>query len=60
MSVCNGRKTGDDTYEATTWQIKFHLKNVYESGAYKLRLALASATHSVLEVLIDENAMLQG
>ncbi|PSS17334.1 Rhamnogalacturonate lyase [Actinidia chinensis var. chinensis] len=48
------RKTGDDTYEATTWQIKFHLKNVYESGAYKLRLALASATHSVLEVRIND------
>ncbi|GFY96055.1 rhamnogalacturonate lyase family protein [Actinidia rufa] len=48
------RKTGDDTYEATTWQINFHLKNVYESGAYKLRLALASATHSVLEVRIND------
>ncbi|KAE9458861.1 hypothetical protein C3L33_09263, partial [Rhododendron williamsianum] len=43
------RKTGDGAYEATTWQIKFRLKNLYEGGTYNLRLALASANQSVLE-----------
>ena len=57
MLFCNGRKTGDNTCEATTWRIKVQFKNVYEGGAYKVRLALASATHSMLEVLIDENVV---
>ncbi|KAL7208111.1 hypothetical protein ACSBR1_029966 [Camellia fascicularis] len=48
------RKTGDNTYEATTWQIKFKLEIVYQSGFYKLRLALASAMSSDLEVRIND------
>ncbi|XP_052188166.1 probable rhamnogalacturonate lyase B [Diospyros lotus] len=47
------RRSGDKTYEATTWQIMFELENVDEEGSYKLRLALASATHSILEVRIN-------
>ncbi|XP_028084427.1 probable rhamnogalacturonate lyase B isoform X2 [Camellia sinensis] len=51
------RKIGDNTYKTTTWQIKFKLENVYQTVTYKLRLALASATHSELEVRInDEHA----
>ncbi|KAI8548474.1 hypothetical protein RHMOL_Rhmol07G0276400 [Rhododendron molle] len=48
------RKTGDGAYEGTTWQIKFRLKNLYEGGTYNLRLALASANQSVLEVRVND------
>ncbi|XP_058221954.1 rhamnogalacturonate lyase B-like isoform X2 [Rhododendron vialii] len=48
------RKTGDGAYEATTWQIKFQLKDLYEGGTYSLRLALASAQQSVLEVRVND------
>ncbi|KAH7847021.1 hypothetical protein Vadar_020875 [Vaccinium darrowii] len=48
------RKTGDGTYQATTWQIKFQLEKLYEGGIYKMRLALASATRSELEVRIND------
>ncbi|KAG5541921.1 hypothetical protein RHGRI_021672 [Rhododendron griersonianum] len=48
------RKTGDGAYGATTWQIKFRLKNLYEGGTYNLRLALASANQSVLEVRVND------
>lgn len=44
------RKTNNDTYEKTTWTIKFNLDNVNESEAYILRLALASAHQSNLQV----------
>lgn len=37
------RKKADNTYEGTTWQIKFKLEYVSPSGTYKLRLALATA-----------------
>ncbi|KAL7208113.1 hypothetical protein ACSBR1_029968 [Camellia fascicularis] len=48
------RKTADNTYETTTWQIKFTLEIVYQGGVYKLRLALASAMSSDLEVRIND------
>ncbi|KAF7138573.1 hypothetical protein RHSIM_Rhsim07G0213900 [Rhododendron simsii] len=48
------RKTGDGAYEATTWQIKFQLKHLYEGETYNLRLALASAQQSVLEVRVND------
>lgn len=45
------RKKDDNTYQGTTWQIKFKLENVNKSsGSYKLRVALASATFSELQV----------
>lgn len=44
------RKVGENAYKATTWQIKFKLDNIEQSGSYTLRIALASATFSILEV----------
>ncbi|KAJ4840417.1 hypothetical protein Tsubulata_009253, partial [Turnera subulata] len=44
------RKTGNKTYEATTWQIVFALRNVSLHGNYTLQLALASASLSELQV----------
>ncbi|XP_059460382.1 probable rhamnogalacturonate lyase B [Corylus avellana] len=43
------RKKDDNTYEGTTWQIKFKLESVDGSGTYKLRLALATAHASELQ-----------
>lgn len=50
------RKAGSDMYTGTTWQIKFKLGNVDHTGIYKLRLALASATMSILEVRVNDEA----
>lgn len=44
------RKKDGKTYQATTWQIKFKLDNVDQSGTYKLRVAIAEATLSELQV----------
>ncbi|GKF07093.1 probable rhamnogalacturonate lyase B, partial [Tanacetum coccineum] len=44
------RKKDDNTYEGTTWTIKFKLNDVKINGSYKLRLALASAQVSDLQV----------
>ncbi|KAF8411333.1 hypothetical protein HHK36_003880 [Tetracentron sinense] len=46
-------RKGNNAYQATTWQIKFKLDNLGQSGTYKLRLALASATVSELQVRIN-------
>ncbi|KAK9067819.1 hypothetical protein SSX86_011930 [Deinandra increscens subsp. villosa] len=48
------RKTNSGTYEKTTWTIKFNLNNVNESETYVLRLALASAHQSNLQVRIND------
>ncbi|KAM7514479.1 hypothetical protein LguiA_004062 [Lonicera macranthoides] len=48
------RKIGDDTYKGTTWQIKFKIENVDRTKTYKLRLALASAQRSELQVRIND------
>ncbi|OIW14564.1 hypothetical protein TanjilG_14950 [Lupinus angustifolius] len=48
------RKKDDNTYQGTTWQIKFHLNNVNKNSTYKLRLALASATFSELQVRVND------
>ncbi|CAL9078378.1 unnamed protein product [Musa textilis] len=48
------RKTGENSYEATTWQIKFRVDSVHQTGAYKLRVALASATLSELQVRFND------
>lgn len=47
------RKKDNNKYQGTTWQINFKLDNVDKSGNYKLRLALASATLSELQVYIN-------
>ncbi|CAL9073997.1 unnamed protein product, partial [Musa textilis] len=44
------RKHGQASYQASTWQIKFRLNSVHRKGTYKLRLALASAVLSELQV----------
>ncbi|KAH9320068.1 hypothetical protein KI387_021837, partial [Taxus chinensis] len=43
------KRSSNGLYEATTWQIKFKLSNVIKDGIYKLRIALASSTLSVLQ-----------
>uniref|UniRef100_A0A2N9FNC3 peptidylprolyl isomerase n=1 Tax=Fagus sylvatica TaxID=28930 RepID=A0A2N9FNC3_FAGSY len=48
------RKKDDNTYEGTTWQIKFKLDNADESATYKLRIALATAHNSELQVRIND------
>jgi len=44
------RKQEDGSYQGTTWQIKFNLDDVEASNIYRLRLALASANISELQV----------
>ncbi|CAK9177745.1 unnamed protein product [Ilex paraguariensis] len=48
------RKAGNNTYKSTTWQIKFKVENVKHTKIYKLRLALASAHRSELQVRIND------
>ncbi|KAL5559920.1 hypothetical protein UlMin_036131 [Ulmus minor] len=48
------RKKDNNTYEGTTWQIKFNLINVEQKGTYTLRIALASATFSELQVRVND------
>lgn len=47
------RKKDDNTYQATTWQIRFRLATIKPTGTYKLRLALASAAQAELQVRIN-------
>ncbi|KAJ0086595.1 hypothetical protein Patl1_08702 [Pistacia atlantica] len=47
------RKTGD-TYQGTTWQIKFKLDKLDQSSNYKLRVAIASATLAELQVRVND------
>ncbi|KAI8550227.1 hypothetical protein RHMOL_Rhmol06G0088100 [Rhododendron molle] len=48
------RKIGEKTYKGTTWQIKFKLGTMDQNGTYKLRLALASAQNSELQVRVND------
>lgn len=48
------RKIGNHTYNPTTWEIKFNLKNVYKDGAYNLLIALAAAHYSKLEIRVND------
>lgn len=48
------RKKNDGSYQGTTWQIKFNMDDVQENGPYKLRLALASANVSELQVRVND------
>ncbi|WCJ32020.1 Rhamnogalacturonate lyase family protein [Euphorbia peplus] len=44
------RGKGNNTYEATTWQIIFPMTEVNQSGNYTLQLALASANNAEIQV----------
>lgn len=46
------RNTRNKTFQATTWQIKYDLENVNQTGSYTLRVALASASAAELQVYI--------
>ncbi|KAH6831608.1 hypothetical protein C2S53_010583 [Perilla frutescens var. hirtella] len=48
-----GRRNADNKYVPTTWEIRFNLKSV-AAGTYKLRLSIASATRSDLEVHVNQ------
>ncbi|KAM7516916.1 hypothetical protein LguiA_006499 [Lonicera macranthoides] len=48
------RKKDDNTYEGTTWQIKFSLENVNLNETYKLRLALSAAAQAELQVRVND------
>ncbi|KAH0989074.1 hypothetical protein GBA52_000557 [Prunus armeniaca] len=48
------RKKDDDTYEGTTWQIKFQLDNVNQSGTFKLQISLATANIAELQIRIND------
>ncbi|KAF3580041.1 hypothetical protein DY000_02034145 [Brassica cretica] len=47
------RNVGNNTYQPTTWQIVFNLQNLNRVGLYTLRVALASAADSELQVRIN-------
>ncbi|PIA51939.1 hypothetical protein AQUCO_01000070v1 [Aquilegia coerulea] len=48
------RKKDDKTYQGTTWQIVFKLDEINQTGTFKLRLALASATAAELQVRVND------
>ncbi|KAI3508960.1 hypothetical protein L1887_23983 [Cichorium endivia] len=48
------RKKQDNSYEGTTWQIKFKLHNVQRAAIYKLRMALAGATLAEVQVRVND------
>ncbi|CAN6720439.1 unnamed protein product [Malus baccata var. baccata] len=49
------RKKDEDTYQGTTWQIKFQLKHFSESDTLKLRIALATANIAELQIRINDS-----
>ncbi|KAJ4774966.1 Rhamnogalacturonate lyase [Rhynchospora pubera] len=48
------RKNDDNSYKAATWQIKFQLDTVSQDATYKLRVALAAAALSELQVRFND------
>ncbi|CAN6542923.1 unnamed protein product [Malus baccata var. baccata] len=48
------RKTGNNTYQGSTWQIRFTLDTVGKNNTYTLRIALATAHVSELQVRIND------
>lgn len=48
------RKKPDNTFEGTTWQIKFKLENIFRNSTYKLRVALAAASLAELQVRVND------
>ncbi|XP_042445380.1 probable rhamnogalacturonate lyase B [Zingiber officinale] len=51
------RKTDDkdNQYQPTTWQIKFQIDNIDQMGTYKLRVAIASANFSELQIRFNDS-----
>lgn len=45
------RRVDQNTYQPTTWQIKFNLDSVTPNSTYKFRVALASSALAELQVL---------
>ncbi|KAG4154068.1 hypothetical protein ERO13_D03G034800v2 [Gossypium hirsutum] len=48
------RKTGDDRYRPTTWQIKYNLQDVNNRGTYTLQMAIAAASFAEVEVRFND------
>ncbi|KAF9670860.1 hypothetical protein SADUNF_Sadunf13G0112900 [Salix dunnii] len=48
------RNAGNNTYKPTTWQIKFELEKVNQTGYYTFQLALASAHLCSLQVRFND------
>ncbi|CAK7349920.1 unnamed protein product [Dovyalis caffra] len=48
------KNAGKNTYNPTTWQIKFELENVNQTGHYTFQLALASAHICALQVRFND------
>lgn len=53
--VC--RIKDDGSLQPTTWQIRFHLDRVIQTGDYKLRIALASANVASIQVRINDQSV---
>ncbi|KAF5454361.1 hypothetical protein F2P56_024033 [Juglans regia] len=51
------RKLNNQTYEGTTWQIKFELENATNDGNYTLQLALASAHFAEIQVRFNDPSL---
>ncbi|KAL0549705.1 hypothetical protein IC582_014192 [Cucumis melo] len=47
------RNVGNQTYEATTWEIRFFLQSVNQTANYTLQIALASAAECELQVRLN-------
>jgi Polysaccharide lyase family 4, domain III len=54
------RRSDDNSYKAVTWQIKFQLDAIRQNATYKLRVALASAALSELQVEFIKVQLLLG
>lgn len=50
LCLCLSYRPIGARYNGTTWTVKFSLDNVESGATYKLRVAIASATNSDLEV----------
>uniref|UniRef100_A0A0D9XAQ5 rhamnogalacturonan endolyase n=1 Tax=Leersia perrieri TaxID=77586 RepID=A0A0D9XAQ5_9ORYZ len=48
------RRTDQNTYQPTTWQIKFNLDSVNPNSNYKFRVALASSANAELQVRFND------
>uniref|UniRef100_A0A1D1ZBA2 rhamnogalacturonan endolyase n=1 Tax=Anthurium amnicola TaxID=1678845 RepID=A0A1D1ZBA2_9ARAE len=44
----------DDSYQGTTWQIKFNLDTIIQGTSYKLRVAIASAALAEMQVRFND------
>ena len=50
------RRSDGDTYQPTTWQIRFSLDAVPPNSTYKFRVALASSANAELQVRFNDEA----